>query len=47
MGNKGLLLYGNTGGTSSGDGGVPDAVLRVVLVSTGLSLAGASLRRGR
>jgi hypothetical protein len=47
MGNKGLLLHGNTGGTSAGDGGVPDAVLRVALVSAGLLLAGAILRRGR
>lgn len=47
MGNRGLLLNGNTGGTSADDGGEPDAVLRVALVSAGLLLAGATLWRGR
>ena len=45
MGNRSLLLNGNTGGASAGEGGKPDAFLRVVLVSAGLLLA--TLRRGR
>jgi hypothetical protein len=47
MGNRGILLNGNSGDTSADDGGEPDAVLRVALVSTGLLLEGTTLRRGR
>ena len=47
MGNRGLVLDGNTGGTAADDGGEPDAVLRVALVSAGLLLAEATLWRGR
>jgi hypothetical protein len=47
MGNRGLLLNGNAGGASAGDGGETAAFLRGVLVSVGLLLAGAILRRGR
>jgi hypothetical protein len=47
MGNEGLLLNSNTGGTSADDGGEPDAILRVAVVPAGSLLAGASLRRGR
>jgi hypothetical protein len=47
MGNEGLLLNSNTGGTSADDGGEPAAILRVAVVPAGSLLAGASLRRGR
>ena len=46
MGNRGLVLDGNTGGTPTDDSGMPGAV-RLALVAAGLLPAGASLRRGR
>jgi hypothetical protein len=45
MEKRNFLLNGNTGGTPAGEGGEPDASLRVVLVSAGLLLA--TLRCGR
>jgi hypothetical protein len=47
MGNRGLVLDGNTGSTPTDDSGKPGAVLRLALVAAGLLPAGASLRRGR
>jgi sortase A len=47
MGNKGLVLDGNTGGTPTDNSGEPGAVLRIVLVAAGFLPAGATLRRGR
>ncbi len=47
MGNRGLVLDGNTGGTLTDNGGEFGAVLRLVLVAAGLLPAGSTLRRGR
>ena len=47
MGNGGLLLDGNTGGTPTDNSGETGAVLRLALVAAELLLAGATLRRGR
>ena len=47
MGNRGLVLDGNTGGTPTGNSGEPGAVLRLALVAARLLPAGATLRRGR
>ena len=47
MGNRGLVLDGNTGGTPPDNSGKPGAVLRLALVAAGLLPAGATLGRGR
>src|SRR5215212_5275644 len=47
MGNKGLVLDGNTCGTPTGNSGEPVPVLRIVLVAAGLLPAGATLGRVR
>ncbi len=47
MGNRGLVLDGNTGGSPKDNSGEPGAVLRPFLVATGLLPAGATLGRGR
>jgi hypothetical protein len=47
MGNRGLVLYGNTGGTPTDNSGKPGAVLRLALVAAVLLPAGVTLRRGR
>jgi hypothetical protein len=47
MGNGGLVLDGNTGGTPTDKSGETGAVLRLALVAAELLLAGATLRRGR
>ena len=47
MGNRGLVLDGNTGGTPTDNSGEPGAVLRLALVAAGLAPAGAILRCGR
>jgi hypothetical protein len=44
MGNRGLVLDGNAGGTPTDNNGEPGAVLRLTFV---LLPAGAALRRGR
>ncbi len=45
MGNRGLVLDGNTGGTPTDNSGEPGAVLRLALVAAGL--LPATLGRGR
>jgi hypothetical protein len=47
MGNRGLVLDGNAGGTPTDNSGEPGAVLRLTFVAAGLLPAGAALRRGR
>jgi len=47
VGNRGVVLDGNTGGTSPDNSGKPGAVLRLALVTAGLLPAGATLGRGR
>ena len=47
VGNSGLVLDGNTGGTPPDNGGEPGAVLRLVLIAARLLPAGATVRRGR
>jgi hypothetical protein len=47
MGNRGLVLDGNTGGTPTDNSGEPGAVLGLVLVAARLLPAGVTLRRGR
>ena len=47
MGNKELVLDGNTGGTPTDNSGEPGAVLRLASVAARLLPAGATLRRGR
>ena len=47
MGNKGLVLYGNTGGMPTDSSREPGVVLRLALVAAGLLPAGAALGRGR
>jgi hypothetical protein len=47
MGNRGLVRYGNTGGTPTDCSGEPGVVLRLALVAAGLLPAGAALGRGR
>ena len=44
MGNRGLILDGNTGGKPRDNSEEPGAVLRLALVAAGL---GATLKRGR
>jgi len=45
MDNRGLVLYGNTGGTPTDNSGEPGAVLRLALVAA--VLLPATLGRGR
>jgi hypothetical protein len=47
MGNRGLVLDGNTGGMPTDNSGKPGAVLHLALVAAGLLPAGATLRRVR
>jgi hypothetical protein len=47
MGNRGLVLDGNAGGTPTDNSGETVAVLRLALVAAGLVPAGATLRLGR
>jgi hypothetical protein len=47
MGNRGLVLDGNAGGTPTDNSGEPGAVLRLTFVAAGLLPAGVALRRGR
>ena len=47
MGNRGLVLDGNTGGTPTDNCGESGAVLGLVLVAVRLLPAGVTLRRGR
>jgi hypothetical protein len=47
MGNRGLVLDGNTGGTPTDNGGEPGAVPRFALVAAGPLPAGETLGRGR
>jgi hypothetical protein len=47
MGNRALVLDGNTGGTPTDNSGEPGAGLRLVLVTARLLPAGVTLRRGR
>jgi hypothetical protein len=47
VGNRGLVLDGNTGGTPTDNNGEPRAVLRLVLVAAGLLPAVATLGCGR
>jgi hypothetical protein len=47
MGNRGLVLDGDTGGTPTDNSGEPAAVLHLALVAAALLPAGATLGRGR
>jgi hypothetical protein len=47
MGNRGLVLDGNAGGTLTDNSGEPGAVLRLTFVAAGLLFAGVALRLGR
>ena len=47
MGNRGLVLDGNTGSMPTDNIGKPGAVLRLALVAAGPLIAGATLGRGR
>jgi hypothetical protein len=44
MGNRGLVLDGNTGGTPTDNSGKPCAFVRLALVAAGLLSAGVTLR---
>jgi hypothetical protein len=47
VGNRGLVLDGNTGGTPTDNSGEPGVVPRLALVAAGPLPAGETLRRGR
>jgi hypothetical protein len=47
VGNRGLILDGNTGGTPTDNSGEPGAVLRLDLAPAGLLQAVVTLRCGR
>jgi hypothetical protein len=47
MGNRGLVLDGNTCGTPTDNSVKPSAVLRLALVAAGLLSAGVALGRSR
>jgi hypothetical protein len=47
MGNRGLVLDDDTGGTPTDNSGKPCAFVRLALVAAGLLSAGVTLRRGR
>ena len=47
VGNRGVLVGGNTGGTLPDNSGKPGAVLRLALVTAGLLPVGATLGCGR
>lgn len=47
VGNRGLVLDGNSGGSPKDNGGEPGAVLLLAWVAAGLLPAGAALGRGR
>ena len=47
VGNRGLVLDGNTGGMPTDNSGKPGAVLRLALVAAGLLSAKVTLRRVR
>jgi hypothetical protein len=47
MGNRGLVLDGNTGGKPTDNYGEHGAFVRLALLAAGLLPAGATLKRGR